>query len=394
MNKVSRFLIGMIVVAGLTLYGGVASAAHPRTPTQYYLALGDSVALGYQTPDIPTDRGCMDATSDAAGQRGYVCVLWRQLKETMRGIKLASLALAISPGEDTCSFLAVTDCLGDKSRTAVAGDKPPYNINSTSQLKAALAFIRGHHVSVITLTLGGNDFLPLLHIAETKGVATAKKLLPGVESRLSTNMQAIVGTLRVADPTAKLVLTDQYNPLSGLPASALGPQGGQILTLAQQELEKLASGYQLLAAATGSIYAPVYQQFVGKGAELTWITVGQNIHPDADGYLLIAKVIWASYLDATVPVTASVHASKPVIRAGQKEKFAISTLPSASVTLTLTYQQDGWQYHVSRMGTADLEGAYQAVWTAANVSGKVAVKACASLPRKNAACARTSISVK
>ena len=226
MNKVSRFLIGLTIVAGLTLYGGVASAARPHTPTEYYLALGDSVALGYQTPDIPTDRGCMDATSDAAGQRGYVCVVWRQLKRSLRGIKLASLALAVSPGEDSCSFQAVTDCFGAKSRTAVAGDKPPYSINTTSQLKAALAFIKAHDVSVITLTLGGNDFLPVLNIAETKGVATAKKLLPTVESRLSTNMQTIVGTLRAADPTAKLILTDQYNPpVWALPTIGTRPAG-------------------------------------------------------------------------------------------------------------------------------------------------------------------------
>ena len=116
------------------------------------------------------------------------------MPRTLR-IKLANLSLSSSPGEDTCSFLAITDCMGHKTRTEIPGDKPPYSINRTSQLKAALAFIKTHNVKVISLTLGGNDFLPVLDIAETKGVAAAKKLLPAIETRLATNMQEIMAAL-------------------------------------------------------------------------------------------------------------------------------------------------------------------------------------------------------
>jgi lysophospholipase L1-like esterase len=393
MNVLCRFALGLVVIAGLSLYGGVASAAKPHAAPQYYLALGDSVALGYQNPDIPTDRSCKDQSNDASGERGYVCLVWARLKAAHPGMKLANLSLSSTPGEDTCSFLAVTDCLGHKSRAEIPGDTPPYSINKTSQLKAALAFIKTHNVTVISLTLGGNDFLPILRVAETKGVAAAKKLLPGVESRLSANLQKIMGALVTADAGANIILTDQYNPLSGLPPSALGPQGSQILTLAEQELGKLAGGIELLASATGSIYAPVFHQFEGRGPELTWITVGQNIHPNGSGYKLISKVVLASYLDATTDITTSVHAGHNSVKPGQQETFWVTTLPKASVVLTLRYTQGGWHYQASVTGIADLDGVLKAGWTVPNIHGKVAIQACGSYVGKQTVCARTKISV-
>ena len=75
MNGLCRFVVGLVVVAGLSLYGGVASAAQPHARTQYYLALGDSVALGFQTLGIPTDRSCTDRKNDSTGERGYVCLV-------------------------------------------------------------------------------------------------------------------------------------------------------------------------------------------------------------------------------------------------------------------------------------------------------------------------------
>ena len=112
MNKLFRFAAGLVVVAGLSLYGEVASAATPHANPQYYLALGDSVALGFQTPDIPTDRNCRDRSNDASGQRGYVCRFWARLKAAHPGMKLANLSLSSEPGEDSCSFLAIKDCQG------------------------------------------------------------------------------------------------------------------------------------------------------------------------------------------------------------------------------------------------------------------------------------------
>ena len=140
-------------------------------------------------------------------------------------------------------------------------------------------------------------------------------------------MQNIMGALVAADAAANIVITDQYNPLSGLPPSALGPQGAQILTLADHELAKLARGIELLASATGSIYAPLYHQFKGRGPELTWITVGQNIHPNASGYKLISKVVLASYLDATEDITTSVHPGHSPVKPGENDTFGVTTLP-------------------------------------------------------------------
>jgi hypothetical protein len=387
MNKISRVTLGIAVVFALMAATGVASAAARADGSPaYYLALGDSVAAGYQTPAIPIDRACVHRKLDAQGQRGFACILWRQLQKKDPGIQLASLALAVSPGEDSCSFQSVTNCEGATSRVDGAkGDVPPFDINTTSQLKAAEAFIAAHNVKVISFGIGGNDFLPLLGEAEQPGgLAKAEAQIPTVEKRLASNLTSIVGTLRALAPGAVFLLADQYNPLSGLPASALGPNGAGILKLATRALASFQAGIKLLATGTQSQYVDEYDPFLDNGPTLTWITVSQDIHPNARGYLLLAKANWASYLDATSPLKTLLKLNHKV-KPGKLLALHIKTLPYGVVTSTIAYTAEGWAGTATRTDTASIDGTLTQGWhVPAHAKGPATVRSCSALNGKSA----------
>lgn len=381
-----------ITVAGL---GHAAQAApgqaHTAAPATYYLALGDSYTAGFQAATVPIDRTCSDTKQDAAGQRGYVCLFWNQLKSVDPSIKLRNLAI---PGDDTCSFLSITLCGGQARSGATLGDRPPYNFASESQMTAALKILKAHpgQVSPISLHIGGNDFLPLLGIALSKGVDQAKTQIPSVMQRLETNYDKIVSKLRAAAPGADLLLENQLNPLSGLPASALGAQGQEIQTLATSVLTQYNSFVKAEAAKYHAIYVDVYTPFLGKGLQLTWIVFNNDIHPNNQGYLVYDHAMWQAYTAAVQlkPVfNISLRLVHRPVKPGKTEKFVVTTLPHAGVTLVLKYAHRRWR----RAGLANSAGTFKRVWHAPARHLLVHVRACA---RQGGAmmCAGTVVRVK
>src|SRR2546421_7362458 len=117
-----RRIICVTVAAliGLTLTVTPSSAARS---TDYYLALGDSLAFGFQPNHDFT--------------HGYV----QQLSATLPNLVLNNLG-----------------CPGETSTSLVLGGKCPYP-GGRSQLDTAIAFLRAHRgkVRLITLDIGGDD---------------------------------------------------------------------------------------------------------------------------------------------------------------------------------------------------------------------------------------------
>src|SRR5690349_10068078 len=115
-----------VVATALALIAAPASAAN-RGGTPQYLALGDSLAFGYQ----PT----RDFT------QGYVQQLYATLHAKQPALALTNLG-----------------CPGETSRTLRLGGRCPYP-NGASQLDTAVAFLRAHRHSVrlVTIDIGGND---------------------------------------------------------------------------------------------------------------------------------------------------------------------------------------------------------------------------------------------
>src|SRR5688572_18688826 len=112
----------LIAAAGLVLFVGTGPA-HAVPPPSYYVALGDSVALGIQ----PNDEGALVETN-----QGFVDHLFALAKLRDPSLQLKKLG-----------------CSGETTTTMIVGrPECPYTLGS--QLNEAVAFIQTHRVAFIT----------------------------------------------------------------------------------------------------------------------------------------------------------------------------------------------------------------------------------------------------
>ena len=186
-------LLALAIPAVLALPGTASSGTSQRPvyqpPQSYYLALGDSMAYGIQ----PTKAKPGARPSDF--DTGYVDVFAARLRKLSPKIHIVNYGC---PGETTvtftrggCPWLAEHNKLHDGFRG--------------SQLKAAQSVLRAHpgQVSPITLTLWGNDLLPL----SEKG-----KRAPHAIASVGSRLNSILHQLRAGAPTAEIIVTGAWNP--------------------------------------------------------------------------------------------------------------------------------------------------------------------------------------
>jgi lysophospholipase L1-like esterase len=179
-------------VAGLAASATVASGA-PRPvyqpPKRYYLALGDSMAYGYQPGKAAP--GARASTFD----KGYVTLLAARLRTLAAKLEVVDYGC---PGESTETF----------RRGGCPGLRDGFELHDTfhgSQLGAAEAFLRAHRgqVSPITITLWGAELAPLSGLG---------KRAPRAIASFETRFAAILARLRAAAPTAEIIVSGAWNP--------------------------------------------------------------------------------------------------------------------------------------------------------------------------------------
>jgi lysophospholipase L1-like esterase len=257
------------------------SVAHASAKPSYYVALGDSLAIGLQPSpagDLPTAQGYADD----------IFAVFHLLKPGLTLVKLG--------------------CSGETTYTMIYGGKCSYA--EGSQLAAALNFLETHDVALVTLDIGANDVdgcvtLSPLNINTTcveKGVANVNNYLPQVLSALRS--AAGKGTL--------IVGMNYYDPF--LAAWTLGPSGQ---VLANQSLEAavgftfdLEGVYSLFDVPVADVAktfhisdttnVPVIKLPLDVFLTLTWTwmaapaPLGPDIHPNAAGYSAIAGAFIAT----------------------------------------------------------------------------------------------------
>lgn len=263
-----------LVIAGGELAGQSAVRFNP--PKQYYLALGDSLAFGFQfekfNANVPTVPASLFAT-------GYVDVLARMLKE-------------IRPGVTTVNY----GCTGETSLTFIQGGClytslgfPLHDGYDGSQLSAALRFLDAHRgqVSPITINLGTNDLNALTELCGAD-VSCYFANGPVVINNIATNLGDILSQLRAAAPDAEIITFTHYDV-----ASLFDPR---LLPLKQAFNAVVVSS----AATSSTRVADVFGAF-NKGPQpatlcaLTFICTSlQDSHPSDLGYQVIAQQIWVA----------------------------------------------------------------------------------------------------
>ena len=252
------------------------SATRFNPPKRYYLALGDSLAFGFQFDKFNANFPSVPASIFSTG---YVDALAGMLQE-------------IRPGITTVNY----GCTGETSLTFIQGGCiytaagfPLHDPYDGSQLSAALKFLHAHRgqVSPITINIGTNDLNGLRALCGGD-VSCYFANGPAVLDNIATNLDYILSQLRAAAPDAEIITFTNYDV-----ASLFDPRLVQLT-------EAFNSVVISTAAASSTRVADVFGAF-NSGPQpttlcaLTFVcTPLQDSHPTDLGYEVIAQQIWAA----------------------------------------------------------------------------------------------------
>jgi lysophospholipase L1-like esterase len=193
--KIVAGVVGLVLLTALA--ASAASGPVYQAPQAYYLALGDSIAYGFQPAKaragLPPSRF----------NTGYVDVFAARLRTIAPKLRVVNYSC---PGESTRTFIDG----GCPGRGDVKGLHDAYK---GTQLGAALAFLRAHRgqVSPITLTLWGNDLFNDFAPACKGDLVCIRSHAKADLARFTSRLAKIVSRLRAAAPKAEIILTGAWN---------------------------------------------------------------------------------------------------------------------------------------------------------------------------------------
>jgi lysophospholipase L1-like esterase len=210
------------LLAAVVLLAPAPSAGAAKPPQRSYLALGDSLAFGYQQAKF---NSLFPNEDPAAYNTGYVDDFGHFLLKTHHDTSVVNDGC---PGETTDSFIA-GPC---HYQLAFPLHHPYVGGVSASQLSDALAYLHAHPgtVSPITLDIGANDALGVIESVCKMEPACVAAHAPALFAHIATNLGAILADLRGAAPSAKIVVLGLYNPFGASIA------GGSELTAALNDV--------------------------------------------------------------------------------------------------------------------------------------------------------------
>lgn len=198
-----------VFLAALSLWlPATPAGAHPGNgrggPQRYYLALGDSLAFGFQQAKF---NSLFPNENPAAFNTGYVDDLAATLRLRYPPLQVINDGC---PGETTDSFIS-GPCAYQLSfplhHPYVAGQ-------SSSQLADALTFLGEHRnfVNPITIDIGANDVLGVAERVCSMQIACIVEHAPALIAHISANLGLVLEDLHQATPHAKIVVLGLYNP--------------------------------------------------------------------------------------------------------------------------------------------------------------------------------------
>jgi lysophospholipase L1-like esterase len=255
-------------------------AGRPGNHALTYLALGDSLAFGYSQAKF---NSLLPAEPASAYDTGYVDDFGKLLGLFEPGVQTVNDGC---PGETTESFI--------KGPCAYGVQFPLHHPYSGSQLADALSYLGSHPgaVNPITIDIGANDALGVIEGVCKLEAKCVQEQAPALFVRVGTNLALILGQLRAAAPTAKVIVLGLYNPFGE------SITGGDALTAKLNEV--MAAD----AAGVGARFANPLPVFNPPGAleqstlcTLTNICTSlKDIHPTDLGYAVLGGLVFGQYL--------------------------------------------------------------------------------------------------
>jgi lysophospholipase L1-like esterase len=261
-------LLSAAALFGLAAVPASASAAKFNPPKSFYLALGDSLAFGYQQGKFLANY---PAEKPSAFTTGYVD-------------DFSTMLRAIDPGIETVNF----GCPGETTASFIGGPcayQTAFHLHDAypgAQLAAALDFLHSHRgqVSPITIDLGANDVnaCNFAQACVTAAIATVAK-----------NMGAIMGAIRAQAPSAEIIVMEYYNPYAAVDSTTN--------TAAEALNSALASDAAAVRGRLADAFTPFNLAAAEPGTLCTltlFCTALHDIHASDAGYMVIAQQFWSS----------------------------------------------------------------------------------------------------
>jgi len=199
------FLVAAFALIAVPVAQADAGPKH-NPPKSVYLALGDSLAFGYQQAKFNAN---FPSEPPSVYNTGYVDNFTNDLNAIDPGIQTVNLGC---PGETTDSFLGLAPC----------PYHPPFALHTNytgSQMDAALKVLNDNpgQVSPITIDIGANDVLALVRsCTNSSGVIDQTCVaagFPATTAHVQANLSTILGKLRDAAPYTEIIVLGNYNPL-------------------------------------------------------------------------------------------------------------------------------------------------------------------------------------
>lgn len=235
-------------------------ASSPATPTgnRVYVALGDSLAAGYQP-----GRGVDGATAYPARVREHL-------------------------GDDVT--LVNLGCSGEQTGSMIRGSRCTYDAGS--QLKEAVQVLQEHRgrVALVTIDIGGNDVMWCARIV----TAVDRRCVEQGQSRVEANLPVILRDLRrAAGAEVPIAVLRYYNPYLAAHDSGVG---AQVKKESGQITGDLNATISATAKRVDAVVVPL-DTVLTTQAELcaaTWMCPRMDIHLTDSGARTVAEAVVAA----------------------------------------------------------------------------------------------------
>ncbi len=264
---VLRFVASAALLFLLTLLFAPAVFAAVRSPKSstvigpktYYLAIGDSLAFGYQ-PDLDWAHG-------------YSTTFFNDLK--------------LHRGKDYVNFA----CPGETTKTMIYGGCPfpvlRKHLYVGAQLSAVVDYLHKHagQVSPVTLDIGANDMIPDLDASKCTISANWQRDLATMDTNLTRTILPKVATAMTVNGhmTGDLLVMNYYDPYQNNCPNTV-PYVEQLNKHLATDAASYATMVDVFGAFGGAAHPNAHL------CTYTWMcTTFKDIHCKDAGYLVIAK---------------------------------------------------------------------------------------------------------
>ncbi|MCM3747627.1 stalk domain-containing protein [Paenibacillus pasadenensis] len=293
----SRLCLALAVLLALGGGSGAAVAAAPQAAADEFklVTLGDSITAGFE-PGVDYSKAQPYGYADRLYEQGLLHGRTSLSNYGIVGLKTSGLKVfseAAAAGKGVTGA-EIQENLPDP-RADVLGA-------SAAALRAELA-----EADAVVITIGGNDFSPLLTKAAELTEDQLKAEVAALLTQYNTNVTASVDALLSVNPALRIIIADQYQPVPVLGGKDLYNKLNLATAAFTANLDTLAASY----AAKGSSVeaAHVAKEFVGREGMLTYMVSKRDFHPNQSGYAVIAavfgKVLWGAYTELAAPAAGA-----------------------------------------------------------------------------------------